>query len=212
MAEGSVVIIGKLADKNGVGFRLLDHHDVETTTAAGSGASMKQTLLLMGWQPTTTAGCGDQEKSEIGTTTKHDFLACPFGSATAENAFLHNPMPDNWDAGTVTFRVWWFCKTGYVVTTSDGVAWTLKASSYGDGDAIDATFGTGVTVTDTGDANNDLNKTADSAALTIGNSPAAGDMIHWVLTRTVSDAADDWAADAYPVAVVVEYGVSALSS
>lgn len=198
--------------------------DVAMTEAAGTSdtytrgdhvhslGTIKQSLMIVGWQPTTTAGAGAQEKIEVGTTTKHDFLTCPFDSVTAESAFATIPMPDNYDGGTVTFRVWWLCKTGYVLTTSDGVAWGLKATAYGDGDVIDTAYGTEITVTDTGTANNEARKSADSAALTIGNTPAAGDLVHWVLTRKVADAADDWAADAYPLAVVVEYGITGLSA
>ena len=173
--------------------------------------NMKQQFLLQGWRPTTTSGCATGAVTEVGSTTKHDIYGLAFDSATAESAFVHHPMPDNWDGGTVTFRVWWLAHTGYVVTSSDGVAWTLKATSYGDDESVDAVFGTGITVTDTGTGNNKLEKTADSSALTISGA-AAGEMIHWVITRTVSDAADDWAADVELISVVIEYGISALSS
>ncbi len=180
------------------------HSDIST-------ASMKQTLLLQGWQPTTTAGCAAGQKSERGTTNKHDIYSLAFDPTTAENAFIENSMPDNWDGGVVNFRVLWYAKTGYIATSSDGVAWTLKATSYADGDAIDAAYGTGVTVTDTGTANDQLRCTVVSADLTVAGA-GAGELVHWVITRTVSDAADDWAADAELVSVVLEYGVSALSS
>jgi len=175
--------------------------------------AMKQTLLLQGWAPTTTAGCASPAKSERGTTTKHDILSCAFDSASAENAFLHHQMPDNWDGGTVTFRVWWYAKTGWVTSTSDGVAWTLKGTSYGDDQAIDSVFGTGITVTDTATTPgiDKLQKTPDSAALTVAGA-GAGELVHWVITRTVADAADDWAADVELVSVVLEYGITALSS
>lgn len=191
------------------------HH---TRSHGADGASdhsytgIKQTLLLTGWKPTTTAGCGARETNEIGATTKHDVDGPPFDATTAENAYISHPMPDNWDGSTVTFRVWWYCKTGYVVTTSDGVAWGLKAVATTDADDIDTAWGTEVVVTDVGTANNRRHKTADSTALTIGNTPAAGDWVDWNLRRVVSDAADDWAADAYPTAVVVEYGISAMST
>ena len=213
MAEGTVVLIGKLADKNAGGFRLLDHHDVETTSAAGSGASMKQSIFLQGWKPTTTSGCTAGASAEIGSTTKHDIFSLAFSSSSDQHAYLHHPMPDNWDGGTVTFSVWWFGKTGWVSSSSDGVAWTLKGTCYENAQTIDSVFGTGITITDTGTANNELNVTADSAALTIAGAEAAErQFIHWDISRTTADAADDWAANLELVAVVVEYGVSALSS
>lgn len=205
-----VTVIAKVKQTGG-SFKIADAVDIDTSTAQTGGVSMKQTMLLQGWQPTTTAGCAPGAKAEIGSTTKHDIFALAFDPTTAESAFLHHPMPDNWDGGTVTFRVWWYGKTGWVTGSSDGVAWTLKGTSYGDGQVIDSVFGTGITITDTATANNELRVTADSAALTIAGA-AAGEYIHWVLTRTVADAADDWAADAQLVAVVIEYGISALSS
>jgi|CXWL01.1.fsa_nt_gi hypothetical protein len=202
------------------GYRLesADHTHASSGAQAGTLAhgvittsGLLQTLLLQGWQPTTTAGATAAAKAEIGTTTKHDIFSLAFLNTSDQHAFLHHPMPDNWDGGTVTFRVWWYGKTGWVSSSSDGVAWTLKGTSYGDGQVIDSVFGTGITVTDVATANNELRKTADSAALTIAGA-AAGELIHWDISRTTADAADDWAASLELVSVVIEYGVTALSS
>jgi hypothetical protein len=196
----------------GLAAHIADTTDVHDASAI-STTGMKQTVLLQGWTPTTTAGCGAGETSEVGSTTKHDIVGLPFDATTAEHAFLHHPMPDNWDGGTVTYSVWWFSKTGWVSSSSDGVAWTLKGTCYENGQAIDSVYGTGVAVTDTGTANNELNVTADSAALTLAGAEAGErQMVHWDIERTVGNAADDWAADVYLVAVVLEYGVTSLSS
>lgn len=198
------------------GTSLIAAHRDHVHKAAHSGidtTSMKQSFMLVGWRPTSTTGAAGPLKREIGSTNKKDFDVVEFVSASVTKAYLYHPMPDNWDGSTVTFRVWWLNRTGYVATSSDGVAWTLAGTSYADGDAIDTALGTGVTVTDTTTANNLLNKTADSSALTIGNSPAAGELVHWIIQRETGNAADDLASDDVGlVAVVVEYGVSALSS
>lgn len=194
-----------------------DTHIADTTSAHAHGSigvtGMKQSVILKGWRPTTTAGCAEVAKTELGTTTKHDEYTLAFDSATAESAFLSFPMPDNWDGGTVTFYVWWFAKTGWVTGTSDGVAWTIKGTCYESAQVIDSVFGTGVTVTDTGTANNEWNATADSTALTLAGAEAGErQRVQLVITRTVSDAADDWAADVELGDVVMEYGVTSLSS
>ena len=183
-----------------------DTTSVHEATSLGV-TGVKQTLILQGWQPTGTAGCAPGTRFELGSTTKHDIWSNAFDSASAESAYRQNGMPANWDGGTVTFRVRWYAKTGYVATSSDGVAWTLKATSYGDGQTVDSVFGTGVTVTDTATANGEIRVTAASSALTIAGA-AAGEFVDWVITRTVSDGVDNWAADVELIEVEITYGIA----
>lgn len=186
----------------------------DTVLAADVVATaMKQSVILKGWQPTSTTGCAVVAKTEIGATTKHDENTLAFDPTTAESAFLSYPMPDNWDGGTVTFYVWWFAKTG--AGAGLGVAWTIKGTCYESIQAIDSVFGTGVTVTHepASPANETWYATADSAALTLAGAEAGErQRVHLVITRTVSDAADDWAADVELGDVVMEYGIASLSS
>lgn len=195
------------ADEAALAAHLSDTTSVHEASSLGV-TGIKQTFMLLGWTPAVTGGCGPPETFETTGTNKKAFTACPFDSATAEKAQVYHPMPDNWDGGDVIFRVWWMGRTGYVVTSSDGGAWTLTGLAWSDGDAADIAQGSGVTVTDIATANEQLRKSADSAALTLGNSPAAGDLVYWELTRTVSDGADDWAADLWPIAVQIEYGIT----
>src|SRR3990167_10376960 len=134
MAEGTVVLIAKLADKNGTGIRLLDHHDVETTTAAGSGASMKQSIVLTaaGGKPTTTAGCAAAQLVEAGTN-KIDYWVLDFDATTKEYAVWNVVMPDNWDASTLTYKVIWITTSS---TSTHTAVFGLAALGRGDAETM----------------------------------------------------------------------------
>ena len=66
-----------------------------------------------------------------------------------------------------------------------------------DNDAVDAAFGTAVSVTKahSGTAN-DLDVTAESSAITIAGSPAAGDEVFFQVTRDADNGSDTLSADA----------------
>ena len=88
----------------------------------------------------------------------------------------------------------------------------MKARSTADNEDIDQMFGTAIVVTD--DAQSAAGETlisAESAALTVGGTPAAGELIFWDFYRDVSDANDDMTEDARLIAVKIVYGTNAQS-
>jgi hypothetical protein len=82
-------------------------------------------------------------------------------------------------------------------TDTDGVAWALEAMALSDNEAIDASWGTAVVVTDDAQsAANEVYVTAESSAVTIAGTPAEGDIVCFRFSRDVSDANDDMTEDA----------------
>ncbi len=103
-----------------------------------------------------------------------------FDTSTAEAIQIAFPFPKQWNEGTITFRFYWTAASG-----SGTVAFSLRGRAASDDDAMDGSWGTAITVTDTFITANDMHVSAESAAVTIGGSPAAGDIIFLQLQREV---------------------------
>lgn len=152
----------------------------------------------------TTNGCAAIATSEL-TATTPELYSLDFDATSDEFALFGFAFPKSWNEGTITYRVWWTS----TAADTDGVAWGLQGVALADGDAINTAFGTAVLVTDDalGTAS-DIYITAESAALTIAGSPAAGEYCYFRIYRDVSDANDDMAEDAQLVAVDIFYTVN----
>jgi hypothetical protein len=123
-----------------------------------------------------------------------------FDTTTEEGASFLFAFPAEWDLGTVKAKVHWTAASG-----SGGVAWGLRARANADDDAMDSAYGTEQVVTDTLITANDLHVTAASSALTVGNTPAAGDLTIWEITREVANGSDTIAVDARLIGVQIQY-------
>lgn len=176
--------------------------------ALATGASTgKQTIWIPApaMLPATTAGCATLAQLES-SSNKINYGVLDFDASADEHAHFNIAMPKSWDEGTVTFQVWWTTSA----TDTDGVAWGLQAVAVSDNEAIDASFGTPVVVTD--DAQSaalELLVTAESSAVTIGGTPAAGDLCYFRVFRDVSDANDDMTEDARLIGVKLFYTTDA---
>ena len=166
-------------------------HDVNVWVSA---AAMKGT---------TTAGAGDANKlpeSAETTTNKVNYDYIAFDTTTEENAFFQWRIPAGWNESTITFRFLW-TNTGGL--TTETVVMGLKGLALSDDDALDTAWGTEVTVTDTWLAQNDVHISAVSAAVTIGGTPAEGDLVMFNLARKT--ASDNLTGDARILGVVITY-------
>lgn len=138
------------------------------------------------------------------TTNAHNYLTLDFDASTDEYACFEILMPSDWDEGTITFQAVWTT----TATDSDGVAWGLQAVAVADGDDSDVAYGTGVVVTDDAQSNaGDVLITAESGAVTVAGSPAAGELTQFRVYRDVSDANDDMTEDARLRGVRIYYTV-----
>ena len=153
--------------------------------------------------PTQSNGCASITGVET-TAGRPDMYVLDFDASSDENAQFSIAMPSYWNEGTITYQVYWTT----TATDTDGVAWALSGVVCSDNDTIDVAFGTAVVVTDDAlSAAEDLCVTAESGAVTIGGSPAAGDLAYFNIMRDVSDANDDMAEDARLIGVKIFFTV-----
>ena len=153
-------------------------------------------------RPTVSNGCASLVDVET-TSGRPDLHVLDFDQTSDEHAQFEITFPQSWNEGTITFQVWW---AGLAATT--GVAWALQGLAVSDNETIDAAYGTAIVVTD--DAQGAVEETlvtAESAAVTIGGTPAADDICFFRLFRDVSDANDDMAGDARLLGVKVFFTV-----
>ena len=153
--------------------------------------------------PTASAGCAAIAAVET-TAGRPDMYVLDFDASSDENAQFSIAMPSYWNEGTITYQVYWTT----AATDTDGVAWSLSGVACSDNDTIDVAFGTAVVVTDDAlGAAEDLCVTAESGAVTIAGSPAAGDLAYFNIERDVSDGNDDMAEDARLIGIKIFYTI-----
>ena len=153
--------------------------------------------------PTNTGGCAAIALTET-TAGRPDMYTLDFDASSDENAQFSVAFPSYWNEGTITYKAYWTT----TATDTDGVAWSLAGVAVSDNDTIDVVFGTAVVVTDDAlGAAEDLMVTAESGAVTIAGSPAAGDLCYFNIERDVSDANDDMAEDAKLIGIKLFYTV-----
>lgn len=136
------------------------------------------------------------------TTNKQNYSVLDFDATTSESAHFQVAFPKGWDEGTVTYQVYW----SSTATDTDGVTWTLDAGSYSDNEAIDAAWGTAVDVEDAcQSAAGEVYISAESSAVTIAGSPAAGDLCFFRIARDVGDDNDTATEDARLIGIKLFY-------
>ena len=89
------------------------------------------------------------------------------------------------------------------------VVFGVRGGAVSNDDAIDAALGTAQTVADTFIADSDMHITAATAALTIGGTPALGDMLFMEIYRDADNAADTYTQDARLLGIQIQYKESA---
>lgn len=158
-----------------------------------------------GLTPTTTNGCAAVAQGET-TTNKINYLYLAFDASAEEKAFFWMPSPKSYDASTVTMRAVW---THPSTATNFGVVWEFEILAVANDDALDTAVGTAITVTDTGGTTEDFYITAESAAITPGNTAAKQDWLYVQVSRKAADGSDSLAVDAHLIGVEVFYTTDA---
>ena len=140
--------------------------------------------------PNTTNGCALITQVELSNGPEIKVL--DFDASSDENAQFSVAFPKSWNEGTITFKAY-FTVTG---TNTGTVAWGLSGVAIADDDSINTAFGTNVVATAKAHSgtSNDLDVTAESGAVTIAGSPAAGEQVFFQIMRDVS--ADNQSGDA----------------
>ncbi len=163
-------------------------HDVDAWI---SGAAMKGEA---------TGGAGDAnqlpESAETAGGVNYDYIA--FDKDAEEGAFFQWAIPTGWDEGVINARYYWTAAAG-----SGTVTFGIKALALGDSDPIDGTYGAEISTTDTLLAVEDAHVSPLSTDITIGGTPAEGDIVLFVVSRKI---ADTLTGDARLMGVKITYG------
>jgi peptidoglycan hydrolase-like amidase len=109
-------------------------------------------------------------------------------------------MPSDYNGGTITAVFHWSCSGG---TGTQNVVWGIQGTAYGDSDALDVAWGTGVTVSDTWLTDLDVHISAATAAVTLAGTPAAGEFAQFRVYRDVAN--DNLAVDAWLLGVRITF-------
>ena len=126
------------------------------------------------------------------TATRPDMKVLDFDASTAEYAQFSVAFPKSWNAGTVTYQVYWAPSS----TNTGDCIFGLQGVSCGDSDTIDVAYGTGVEVTDAGIGTvEDQQITSESGAVTI-TAAAVGEQTYFQLYRDAADGSDTFTGDA----------------
>lgn len=168
-----------------------DLPDVEVPISA---AAMRGTVTF----PAGDAN-GLPERAETSSNlVNYDYLA--FDTTQEENAYFQYSIPQGWDEGTLTFRYKWTNTAGLAAET---VVFGLKAVAISTDGVLDVAWGSEVTITSTFTAQGDVVVSAESAAVTVGGTPAEGDIIMFNMARKTGS--DDLTGDARLLEVIITF-------
>jgi hypothetical protein len=152
-----------------------------------------------GMRPSAVAGCGALTIT-AGASDQPDIPSLPFDATAEESAQFWVAMPKSWNEGTVTAQfIWHHAAT----TTNFGVVWGIQGLARSDDDPLAIAFGVGVTVTKIGGTTDDVYMTAETAAVTVGGSPAENDIVCFRVYRSPASGGDTMAIDAGLIGVRV---------
>ena len=150
-------------------------------------------------RPTVSNGCAALTEVET-TSGRPDMQVLDFDTSADEHAQFQISMPKSWNEGTITAQFYWTT----TATDTDGVSWGIQGVCVSDNDTIDVAYGTAIVVDDAAlGAAEDLCVSAATAAITLGGSPAAGDLAFFRVFRDVSDSNDTAAEDARLIGVKI---------
>ena len=138
-----------------------------------------------------TTNGADAEQVET-TATRPDMKVFDFDASTKQYTQFTIAMPKSWNEGTLTYQVYWSPST----TNTGNAIFGLQGVACADGDTIDVAYGTAIEVTDAGIGTvEDQQITAESSAMTVAGSPAAGEQSYFQLYRDAADGSDTFTGE-----------------
>ena len=138
---------------------------------------------------TTNGADGEQVET---TATRPDMKVFDFDASTKQYTQFTVGMPKSWNEGTITYQVYWTPST----TNTGNAIFGLQGVACGDSDTIDVVYGTAINITDAGIGTvNDQQITAESSAVTIAGTPAAGEQSYFQLYRDAADGSDTFTGE-----------------
>jgi len=197
-ATGNNPTISATGDDSNIGisFATKGTGVIKAEDAGGTVAAVKIAGKETMWVPAsamygaTTNGAAPAQAET--TATRPDLKVIDFDASTAEYAQFSVAFPKSWNAGTVTYQVYWTPSS----TNTGNCIFGLQGVSCGDSDTIDVAYGTGVEVTDAGIGTvEDQQITSESGAVTISNA-GDGEQTYFQLYRDAADGSDTFTGDA----------------
>jgi hypothetical protein len=153
--------------------------------------------------PRTTNGAEAGTFEYVTNDIMYDYKA--FDGAVEEYVAFNFPMPESWDRSTVKVKFFWVPGSSDA-SAADTVEWEIAGLAVSDDDAIDTAYGTSQVISDTvlAGVEGDLHISGATPALTVGGTPALGDMIQWTISRNVGGT-DDMTEDAWLLGVWIQF-------
>lgn len=145
--------------------------------------------------PSATNGCAALAQTET-ATNKQNYKSLDFIDSADRYAEFALWMPLNWNGGVLQYQVAWTASGA--ATPGQNVIWGLQGRAYAADDAINASWGTAILVTDTLLALNDMHYSSNSADLTVAGTPAVynGEMTLFRVYRDGDNGSDNLVGDA----------------
>ena len=164
-----------------------------TFQASHSATAGKHTI----WVPALAMFGSDTNGADLQTVettaTRPDLKVLDFDSGTREHAQFSVAFPKSWNLGTVTFKPFWSPGN----TNTSNCIWALQGVAVSDNDTADVAYGTAQTSTDAGIGTiEDVQVGPESAAITIGGSPADADLCFFQVYRDAASGSDGFTGDA----------------
>jgi hypothetical protein len=137
--------------------------------------------------PTVTNGATSGSKEFVTNDINMDYLA--FNTTTEQFAAFSVVLPENWDRGTIKAKFYW-APTNNSGSSANTVEWEIAAVAISNDDAIDVALGTSqvisMALTSVGASESGyLHITPATPAVTVGGTPALGDLVHFKISRNV---------------------------
>lgn len=177
-------------------------HVAATDPHPGYVPKQRYRTLWIGAGAMTPPSTGGAAAATIQTTTNViTYDAFKFDGATAESVWFNLRMPDEWNRGTVKAIICWEPDT----SGTGAVVWGVAGVADSDNDVIDTAIGSEVTVADSVLAVGRLHVTTATAEITVGGSPALGDVIAFRIRRIPTDVGDTMTQDACLIGVAIQW-------
>jgi len=140
------------------------------------------------------------------TATRPDLKVFDFDASTQQYTQFTVAMPKSWNEGTLTYQVYWSPSS----TNTGNCIFGLQAVACADGDTIDVAYGTAVDVTDAGIGTvEDQQISAESGAMTVAGSPAAGGQTYFQQFRKAADGGDTFTGESSVLGIKIFYTTDA---
>lgn len=161
-----------------------------------TGVVRNQWIPAGAMQARTTSGATSASTETSTNKVNYDYF--DFTNASITYVQFGWAMPDEWNRGTIKVKFYWLPATG-----SGNIQWGIQAQALSDGDAMDSAWGTAQVILDTVGSTGNVHCTSATPALTVGGSPALGDVIQFQIYRDTTN--NTLAATARLLGVAIQY-------